>query len=198
MLGRAATLNAVKQKEIARLSEDDVLALLRAGLAGDEGRPVIRHLRTVGTDASVDALRKLTLSSPDVRTRRAAVITLGRLFGKRSEAAVDALIAAFRSEGPTVVGYAVPTLARRALHPGPLRRRLEDAYGPALPVLAAGLRDPSRRTRKMAADALSYMQIPQARSELESAAREFPGLRGRPVRRALSRWFAFNERYGPP
>ena len=55
-------------------------------------------------------------------------------------AALDALIDAFQSDDPTVVGYAVPTLALRAMHPGLLRRRLESAYGPALPVLAAGLR----------------------------------------------------------
>src|SRR5579862_370446 len=125
--GLPVTLIGVRAKVVQRLSESDTLALLQVSPVADE-RQLIRHLREVGTDASVEVLRRLVRSSPEQRTRLASVITLGEMQRRGSEGALDALIASLSSSDPRVVSYASRALAGRAWHRPELARRVQTEY----------------------------------------------------------------------
>jgi len=54
---------------------------------------------------------------------------------------------------------------------------VDTVFESAQPILSAALRDSDRRTWRRVASALSFMQLPEARLQLESAARELSALR---------------------
>ena len=81
------------------LTEQEVLERLTAKPSPKEARRLVSRLREVGTDASVEMLRKRALSTPDPLDRTNAIKALQR---RGTPAAADALIAILDSRDSNV------------------------------------------------------------------------------------------------
>jgi HEAT repeat protein len=184
-------------KALARAGGAAVPALVERLGAGD---PDLRQAAAgvLGAIADRRAVPAVTarLADADPNVRAAAADALGKIGGRE---AVDALRAAVDSDDPTLRLSALEALVQlhAALPPAGLARVLEDralrrpAYRllgasedpEAIPLLARGLRDPSRSVREAALAALGQQRarhpagaLAQLLAEARAAAREDPGL----------------------
>jgi HEAT repeat protein len=180
---------------LARLRQDD--------LSLGERTSLVKELRQVGSEASVEVLRE-NLRARDFNLGVDAVHALARI---GSDAAIDALIECLAME-PTP-RLTMAAVALRRLRPaqavpaiirclqargGELRagqKRIlilalgEQPHISAIPALTASLRDPHYRTRNAAAWAVAQIRAPESAAALEAAARDLSWLRALPIRRGI-------------
>jgi HEAT repeat protein len=180
---------------IADLQSDD--------LSPDEQSALVKELRRIGTQASIDVLCAV-LRSSDINLTVDAVYALARI---GTDEAVDALTDCLELDpGPrlTLAASSLRKLrARRAvpailrclktrsdqLRPGQKRILIlalgETPHVSAVPVLSEALRARNYRMRNAAAWSLAQIRAPESTAALEAAAQELSWVRAFPARRGL-------------
>jgi HEAT repeat protein len=187
--------------------EAEIIAELKTeSLSVERERALVKQLRRLGTEASLEVLRD-SLHSADINVTLDAVHALARI---GNDAAVDALAECLSMDATTRLTMAAVSLrqlrSRRAvpavihcletrgeeLRPGQRRILVLGLGGmphiSQVPVLSAALRDPRYRMRSAAAQALARIRAPESSAALEAAANEVSWLRARPIRRGLREW----------
>jgi HEAT repeat protein len=186
-------------------NEQEVIAELEGNsLSNKRRRALLSKLTKIGTGRSIDVLRA-SLRSADVRSQVSAVFALTHVgTGEAADALIDCLA---MDTGPRFT-FAVKSLAddhavramrafirtleerRSELDQGDKRLIIKALYQTPhrsqVPALAALLRERSRNTRRMAAEALAHIKVTEAQEALEEAVRSLSWLRGRQARCALS------------
>lgn len=174
------------------------------GLSKKRRQALLLKLQKVGTEQSLSVLQA-NLRSADVKSQVRALFALTHI---GTEAAVESLIDCLDMEtmGPRFTfavkalrdhhaSYAMPALTRTLeerrseIDQGDKRLIIvalsRSPHRSQIPALAALLGERNRRTRQMAAEALSLIKAIEAREALEEAARSLSWLQGLQARRAL-------------
>jgi HEAT repeat protein len=186
------------------IDEQQAIAGLEASdLDSSKRRALLEIIRRIGTDRSIGILRT-SLRSTDTRIQVRAVFALAGIGTARAiEALLDCLemgtgprfTFAVKSlaelNGPEVVPALIQTLERHRVQLSEGDKQLvifalaQTPHRSEVPVLSAVIRDGSRRTRRMAAMALTRIRTPESREALEEAVESLSWLRGLEVRRVL-------------
>jgi HEAT repeat protein len=184
--------------------EEQVIEALQSDrLSPQSRRALVKELRRLGTDASVEVLRE-TLRCDELNVVVDAVNALARI---RSNSAVEALIECLTLQPDSRLTLAAVSLRRlrsRRAVPALIaclqsrgkelrlgQRRLlilalgEMPHVSEVPVLADALTDRSYRTRNAAAWALAQVRAPESSVALEEAANQLSWVRALPIRRGL-------------